>query len=164
MFIIVNHPYDIGDVILVGPPEDAESLTVQQVNLLTTICKRWNGQELYFANHTLVDKPVTNLSRSPDQWERIDFKLPSTVNEEQLDHMRDAFNEFFRENVADFYTSFDMRALVAADTGKPESDLDHIRFSLRVRCKATNDAEKQWNRHSRLLKFVKEKTQKIITV
>ena len=155
MFVFVNHPYDIGDVVLVGPPDDAEILAVQQVNLMTTVFKRWNCQELYFANHILIEKPVTNLSRSPDQWERVDFTLPSSANEQQLDTLRDGFSAFFRENNADFFSTFDMRAIVAADSGKAESDLENIRFSLRARCKPTNDAEKQWNRHSRLLKQVK---------
>lgn len=155
MFVIVNHTYDIGDIIVIGSPEDAETLVVQHVNLLTTIFKRWNGQEVYFANHFLIEKPITNLSRSPDQWERVDFTLPSNVNEDQLDVMRDRFGEFFKLNNADFFNAFDMRAVVAADTGKAESDLEHIRFSLRVKCRPTNDAEKQWNRHSRLLKVVK---------
>jgi small-conductance mechanosensitive channel len=158
MFIIVNHPYDIGDIVLVGPPDDSEILVVQQVNLLTTIFKRWNSQELYFANHILVEKPVTNLSRSPDQWERVDFVLPSTVNEQQLDSIRDSFADFFRENNADFFSTFDMRAIVAADSGKADSDLEYIKFTIRVRCRPTNDAEKQWNRHSRLLKLVKKLT------
>lgn len=161
MFIIVNHPYDIGDIVLVGPPDDSEILVVQQVNLLTTIFKRWNSHELYFANHILVEKPITNLSRSPDQWERVDFILPSSVNDRQLDALRDSFADFFKENNSDFFTTFDLRAIVAADSGKADSDLECIKFSLRVRCRPTNDAEKQWSRHSRLLKLVKTLTSSI---
>lgn len=162
MFVFVNHPYDIGDVVIVGNPEVAEVLTVQRVDLLTTVFRRWNCQELYYANHILITQPITNLARSPDQWERVDFVLPSRVGEEQLDLIRDRLSEFFRSNNVDFFAHFDLRAVVAADSGKAESDLDRIRFSLRVKCKPTNDAEKQWNRHGRLLKVVKQLTEELV--
>ena len=82
ILLFVNHPFDIGDTIVVGLFEEGcylkDILTVKQMNLMNTVFTRWNGQETYVPNHMLANAPfMTNLSRTVEQWEMIEFKVPS---------------------------------------------------------------------------------------
>lgn len=163
VFLFVQHPYDVGDRVTVGSISNVELLTVKQINLLNTIFKRWNGHEIYMANHNLSNNTIVNISRSTEQWERIDFEIyaPSRDTtkaggeEDQLGKFRDALESFLRVHAADYYTQFDLRAIVAADVGRNETSLDTLCFTLRIQCKATVDSQKRWNRHARLIAFVK---------
>ncbi len=160
VFLFVHHPFDIGDTIVVGLFEEGvylkDILTVKHIELMTTVFTRWNGQETYVPNHMLANAPfMTNLSRSVEQWEKIDFSVPTTTPETKLSEMRQRISTFLRASETDYYRVFDLHAVVAADMGHSEKNLDELSFTLRVRCKPTSDSQKRWSRHARLLKFVK---------
>lgn len=160
VMLFINHPFDIGDTIVVGLFEEGiflkEIVTVKQINLLSTVFTRWNGQETYIPNHMLAAAPfLTNLSRSVEQWEKIDFKVPSTTSSAHLSRLRQLVGDFLKKNHKFYFTVFDMHAVVAADLGHADKDLESLEFSLRVKCKVTSDAQKRWERHAKLIKFIK---------
>lgn len=160
ILLFVHHPFDIGDTIVVGLFEEGvylkDILTVKHIELMTTVFTRWNGQETYVPNHMLANAPfMANLSRSVEQWEKIDFAVPTTTPESRLTEMRHRIGEFLRSYEKDYYRVFDLHAVVAADMGNAEKDLDELKFTLRVRCKPSSDSQKRWSRHARLLKFIK---------
>lgn len=160
ILLFVNHPFDIGDTIVVGLFEEGvylkDILNVKHINLMTTVFLRWNGQETYVPNHLLASAPfMTNLSRSVEQWEKINFKLPSTTPENKLAQLRGLVGAFLRQNDKEFFHVFDMHAIVAADTGHSENNLDELKFTLRVKCRPTSDSQRRWARHARLIQFVK---------
>ena len=160
IFLFVHHPFDIGDTIVVGLFEEGvylkDILTVKHIELMTTVFTRWNGQETYVPNHMLANAPfMTNLSRSVEQWEKIDFAVPTTTPEDKLTEMRQRIGAFLRASESDYYRVFDLHAVVAADMGNAEKNLDELSFTLRVRCKPTSDSQKRWSRHARLMKFIK---------
>lgn len=160
ILLFVNHPFDIGDTIVVGLFEEGcylkDILTVKQMNLLTTVFTRWNGQETYVPNHMLANAPfMTNLSRTVEQWEMIEFKVPSITPESALSDLRKQIGSFLQMNDKYYYKVFDMHAIVAADMAESEKNIDELEFNLRVKCKPTSDAQKRWVRHAKLLKFIK---------
>lgn len=160
VLLFINHPFDIGDTIVVGLFEEGcylkDILTVKQINLMTTVFTRWNGQETYVPNHMLAGAPfMTNLSRTVEQWEMIEFKVPSLASESALVDLRKNIGSFLQMNDTYYYKVFDMHAIVAADMGNSEKNLDELEFNLRVKCKPTSDAQKRWARHAKLLKFIK---------
>ena len=160
MLLFVNHPFDIGDTIVVGLFEEGcylkDILTVKQMNLLNTVFTRWNGQETYVPNHMLANAPfMTNLSRTVEQWEMIEFKVPSVIPESALTDLRSRIGTFLQLNDRLFYKVFDMHAIVAADVAESEKNIDQLEFNLRVKCKPTSDSQKRWVRHAKLLKFIK---------
>ena len=160
MLLFVTHPFDIGDTIVVGLFEEGcylkDILTVKQMNLMNTVFTRWNGQETYVPNHMLANAPfMTNLSRTVEQWEMIEFKVPSITPESALSDLRKNIGAFLQLHDKYYYKVFDMHAIVAADMAESEKNIDVLEFNLRVKCKPTSDAQKRWVRHAKLLKFIK---------
>lgn len=167
LFLFVMHPFDVGDRIVIGREvgySDEDVLTVSHINIQNTVFRRWNGMFVSVPNHVLAAGPLTNLSRGGEQWERMEFTLYApdqhklTMQEEttRLSSLRRSIEKFLRHYSRDYYQSFELRAVVAADNGKSDRNLDTIKFFLKVRCKLTMDSQKKWIRHARLLAFIKQ--------
>jgi small-conductance mechanosensitive channel len=166
LFLFVMHPYDIGDRVVIGKDigyGDEDVMTVAHINIQNTVFRRWNSLLVSIPNHILAGGPVSNLSRGTEQWERIEFSLEApdsqrlTVDEEtnRLADMRHRIETFVLQYPQDYYQSFELRAVIAADSAKSEKNLDAIKFVLKIRCKETLDSQKKWIRHARILAFVK---------
>src|SRR5262249_1864808 len=78
IFLFIFHFYTIGDKVIVSG-EDV--LTVKRIELLSTKFVKWNAQETYIPNYKLYSSNITNLSRSLEQWESVDFELPLNTAE-----------------------------------------------------------------------------------
>jgi small-conductance mechanosensitive channel len=167
LFLFVVHPYDIGDRVLIGKEaghSDEEILTVLHINIQNTVFKRWNGLLVTMPNHVLAVGPLTNLSRGGEQWERVEFSILApdhsrlSVDEEteKLADLRRQIEAFLISNNKDYYQSFELRAVVAADYGAADKNFDALKFILKIRCKDTVDSQRKWTRHARILAFVKQ--------
>ncbi len=162
IFLFVDHPYDIGDRILTSAVNGNDPLIVCQINMLTTILHRWNGQEIYVSNASLAGSTIYNISRSSEQWERIDFQIAiddklSTESKSTTDKLgvfRDKLEAFLKSNAADYIAAYELKPLIAGEHGKSEEYLDVMEMTLRVQCRPTVDSQKRWNRHSKLLHFL----------
>ncbi len=168
VFLFIVHPYDIGDKVVIGKTDlghaDEDVLTVTSVHIQKTVFKRWNGLLVSMPNHVIALATLTNISRSREQWERIEFTMAApdgtvrTVEDEteRLSTIRDAVHAFVRRHECDYYVAFDLRAIVAADSGRADTNLDTITFVLRIRCRESTSTHKRWIRHARILAFVKQ--------
>ncbi|PJF19814.1 EF-Hand 1, calcium-binding site domain-containing protein [Paramicrosporidium saccamoebae] len=167
IFLFVIHPYDVGDRVVMGREvgsSDEDVLTVTNINIQNTVFKRWNGLFVIVPNHVLAANPLTNLSRGSEQWERVEFTLCTpdknklTMEEEtsRLASLRKRIETFLHHYSQDYYQSFELRAVIAADNGQSDRNLDSLKLCLKVRCKQTADSQKKWVRHSRILAFLKQ--------
>lgn len=167
LFLFVMHPYDVGDRIVTDGKvghSDEDILTVVHVNIQNTVFRKWNGVYVTTPNHLLATDAITNLSRATEQWERVEFAIIGpdqkklSVEEEtaKLAELRRAIESFLGDYPRDYYQSFELRALIAADYAKSDDDLDILKFFLKVRCRETLDNQKKWIRHARILAFVKQ--------
>lgn len=167
IFIFVLHPFDVGDQIVVGADlgySDESVLTVTRINVQSTIFKRWNGMCTTIPNHVLSSALLTNLSRTDEQWERLEFttstpsegKISLAQETQNLAVLRRQIEAFLREHPEDYYANFELKAVLAADSGKAHGCVDLLKFSLKVQCRTVIDNQKRWVRHARILCFVKQ--------
>jgi small-conductance mechanosensitive channel len=63
IFVFVEHAYDVGDRVVV----DDEFLTVETVEIFTTIFRRWDGTAVYIPNSVLSGKNIYNIRPSQTQ-------------------------------------------------------------------------------------------------
>ena len=165
LLLFVVHPYDVGDQIIprkeVGFGEE-EIITVTSINIQNTLFRRWNGAMISIPNHILALTPLTNLSRSHEQWEKVQFVIPlePAADRASLDsqtgslgRLRKQVEEFLSAYPHDYYRAFDLRAKVAADAALPDTDCTRLALVLKIRCKETVDSQKRWARHARVLIF-----------
>lgn len=184
VFLFIIHPYDIGDSIVLRNDanfDEEEILIVKHINIQTTLFRKWNGIEVRYLNHVISTSPITNLTRSKEQWEKIDFKLRipavSSTNDlvlrSDLDRQvaaltlaKSSIGSFLASYPMDYIVggggdgansaaSFDLKARIPSESGKGESDLDMLHMKLMVRCKRTSDVQRKWLRHARLVTFVR---------
>jgi len=164
LFMFNDHPYDVGDRIFLSSFSSIEDLTVIQINIMTTIFRRWNGQEVSISNGSLSNTTIINLSRTQEQWERIDFEILVTNSEQLLSNrdmdpmtkFREELDLFLKCYSNDYFPIFELRAIIAADFGRNECTLDTVCFMLKVQCKPTIESNRKIVRHSRLIAFVKK--------
>lgn len=169
VFLFAVHPFDIGDLIIPGKDigySEEDIITVLHINIQNTVFRRWNGMQVSIPNHVLAAGPLTNLSRNNEQWEKIEFTIKST-NESQgtldeetqkLATLRKYIEKFVKYHKADYYPTFELRALIASDNAKAEKSLDLLKFSLKIKCRETFDNQKKWLRHARLFTFIRQAT------
>lgn len=48
-------------------------MTVEEMNILTTVFLRYDNQKIKYPNSVLAKKPIGNFYRSPDMYEIIEF-------------------------------------------------------------------------------------------
>jgi hypothetical protein len=63
IFLFINHPFDTGDKIIVNE----KAYFVDELNLLTTVLRRGDGQKMYMSNARLAELPIINIRRSGNQ-------------------------------------------------------------------------------------------------
>ena len=48
-------------------------MIVEEMNILTTVFLRYDNQKIIYPNSLLATKPISNIYRSPDMGDAIDF-------------------------------------------------------------------------------------------
>lgn len=50
-------------------------LIVEEMNILTTVFLRYDNEKIYYPNSTLITKPISNLYRSPEMGDAVEFTI-----------------------------------------------------------------------------------------
>eukprot|EP00127_Corallochytrium_limacisporum_P000934 Clim_evm18s33 gene=Clim_evmTU18s33 len=100
VFVLGIHPYDIGDRLQI----DGTMYFVQEINLLTTTMRRTRGDIIYYRNSQLQSKIVTNLRRSNNMAEEIDFYIAGDTTEDDIAKIRREVANFCAEETLDWKT------------------------------------------------------------
>ena len=153
IFLFVFHFYTIGDRVIVSG-EDV--LVVKHIELLSTKFAKWNGNETYIPNFKLYTSNITNLSRSLEQWESVDFEMPLDTTDGRLNDLRDCLRLFVDEHREYFYPNVEMRAKVAGEVGKADSIKDTLTYTARIKCRYTQLETRINTRHSKLMRFLRD--------
>ena len=103
--IFLSHPYDFGDRVIV----DGEYLTVEWIEIFTTVFRRWDGTAVYISNADLYGKKIYNVRRAGAQLDTIDLlfdKEKTTI--EQVWGLRDKMVEFCKSEPLDYTGSVEI--------------------------------------------------------
>lgn len=153
IFLFVFNFYTIGDKVIVSG-EDV--LVVKRIELLSTKFTKWNGHEMYIPNYKLYSNNITNLSRSLEQWESVDFEMSLDTTDGRLSDLRDCLRLFVDEHREYFYPNVEMRAKVAGEVGKADLIKDTLTYTTRIRCRYTQLETRINKRHSKLMRFLRD--------
>lgn len=109
VFVFVEHAFDIGDRVMV----DNEYLTVERVEIFTTIFRRWDGTAVYIPNANLANKNIYNIRRSPTQSDQIDVSLAGGTSIQKIWELRDKLAEFTQSEPKDFMGPLNIMDFIA---------------------------------------------------
>lgn len=94
IFLFATHPFDSGDRIFL---ED-EVYVVKQLGLFSTLFTKWDGTETMIANSKLGTLTITNLRRSPPQFENATLQVGWNTTLEQLDELEKKMNNWLQKD------------------------------------------------------------------
>ncbi|KAI4292273.1 hypothetical protein PAPHI01_1564 [Pancytospora philotis] len=96
MFLIVSHPYDVGDRIYI----DGMNLIVKDIGLTCTIFEKWNNDYVVIPNTYIHSKVIHNIRRSKNQQGIVSFFLAADTPAEALDGLKNNLKAFVANNPA----------------------------------------------------------------
>ncbi|XP_047939754.1 mechanosensitive ion channel protein 10-like isoform X2 [Salvia hispanica] len=85
IFVFVVHPFDVGDRCVI----DGVQMSVDEMNILTTIFLKGNNEKVYYPNAILATKAISNYNRSPEMMgDAVEFAVDFTTSVESLASLR----------------------------------------------------------------------------
>lgn len=90
LFLFIVHPFDVGDRVSVeGVP-----LMVEEMKIMSTMFLNNSGEHITYPNFILINKPISNVHRSPDQWDAIECQILAHTSLEKLSILRSRINKY----------------------------------------------------------------------
>ncbi|KAF8660735.1 hypothetical protein HU200_057477 [Digitaria exilis] len=80
IFVFIMHPFDVGDRCVI----DGTQMTVEEMNILTTVFLKNDNEKIYYPNSVLSTKPISNFYRSPNMYDTIDFAIDVSTSVESI--------------------------------------------------------------------------------
>ncbi|OAY71207.1 Mechanosensitive ion channel protein 10 [Ananas comosus] len=80
IFVFIMHPFDVGDRCVV----DGVQMTVEEMNILTTVFLRYDNEKIYYPNAVLSTKPISNFYRSPNMGDSVGFAVDISTSVESI--------------------------------------------------------------------------------
>ncbi|KAI3899503.1 hypothetical protein MKW92_023334 [Papaver armeniacum] len=138
IFLFVMHPFDVGDRCEV---EDIQ-MVVEEMNILTTVFLRYDNQKIIYPNNVLSTKPISNLYRSPDMGDAIDFCVHVSTPMEKISTMKHLMTAYIESKREHWYPS---PMIVVRDV----DDLNRLKMSVWL-CHRINhqDMGERWVRRA----------------
>ncbi|KAL9667875.1 hypothetical protein QQ045_002244 [Rhodiola kirilowii] len=90
IFVFVMHPFDVGDRCVV----DGVTLTVEEMNILTTVFLRYDNEKIIYPNSVLATKPISNWYRSPEMSDTVEFAIDVSTPFETIDALKAKIKEY----------------------------------------------------------------------
>lgn len=80
IFVFVMHPYDVGDRCVI----DGVQMTVEEMNILTTVFLKYDNEKIFYPNSVLATKPISNFYRSPEMSDSVEFAVDVSTSIESI--------------------------------------------------------------------------------
>ncbi|KAI3977792.1 hypothetical protein MKX01_040537 [Papaver californicum] len=119
IFLFVMHPFDVGDRCEV----EGVQMVVEEMNILTTVFLRYDNQKIMYPNSVLATKPISNLYRSPDMGDAIDFCVHVSTPVEKISTMKHRLTAYIEGKREHWYPS---PMIVVRDV----DDLNRLKISV----------------------------------
>lgn len=59
-------------------------MTVEEMNILTTVFLRYDNEKIFYPNSVLATKPISNFYRSPEMSDSIEFSVDVSTSMETI--------------------------------------------------------------------------------
>ncbi|KAF7684115.1 Mechanosensitive ion channel protein 8 [Astathelohania contejeani] len=145
--VLLSHPFDIGDDVIV----DGVDYKVYKIGLSSTSLLGANGGKVKFLNSKLWQKNLINMTRAPEKIILFEFELDPALDVEKLKELKMRIFLFVKQRSYDFYESFSLEAKSESDT-----NLKSLNCCLILRCKSYKSKAKKFQLRVEISKFLKD--------
>ncbi|XP_030551925.1 mechanosensitive ion channel protein 10-like [Rhodamnia argentea] len=93
IFVFVMNPYDVGDRCVI----DGVQMVVEEMNILTTVFVRNDGEMIFYPNSVLSTKPISNFYRSPNMSDSVEFTVDFSTSHDSITALRDEVKGYLED-------------------------------------------------------------------
>ena len=125
-YVLLARPYDIGDRITTADPGRAAelySLVVKNIGLFRTHFLTSNGELLYIDNHALINKSITNLTRSGPITLMIRVQVPVATSASKITELVDSIGQYVEQRSTDWTGADILISAIEAEAGHLVMDI-----------------------------------------
>ncbi|XP_054780892.1 mechanosensitive ion channel protein 10-like isoform X2 [Prosopis cineraria] len=90
IFVFLMHPFDVGDRCVI----ENTQMIVEEMNILTTVFLRYDGEKIYYPNSVLLTKPISNFRRSPDMADAVEFTIDASTSLDNITALKKAIQAY----------------------------------------------------------------------
>ncbi|KAI5066457.1 hypothetical protein GOP47_0019081 [Adiantum capillus-veneris] len=106
VFLFVMHPFDVGDRCVV----DGNQVVVEEMNILSTVFMRNDGEKLWYPNSLLATKFIFNYHCTPDMGDSFQFCIDSSTPADKINTLKERIAKYIAMKAS--YWSRDFNLLV----------------------------------------------------
>lgn len=155
LFLLSTHPFDLGDRIYLEGSGQGSSLFVEQIGLLSTRMRRFDGLVMIIPNYVLSGKVIVNARRAmatnaKGQAQHLDLILDSSISNKQLKQIHYKINELTRNNLDE-----DFDSIISATWSFRQSNDLHLALMIRHKASFQNGHQKS-QRQNKILEHVRQ--------
>ncbi|KAK9131346.1 hypothetical protein Sjap_011833 [Stephania japonica] len=93
IFVFVMHPFDVGDRCVI----DGIQMTVEEINILTTIFLRYDNEKICMPNSVLATKSISNFYRSPSMGDSVEFSIDISTTLETIGALKARIKKYIED-------------------------------------------------------------------
>jgi len=123
ILLLVIHPYDVGDRILLEEHNSSKIYTVQKINILTTEARDLANHCVYLKNSKLFHEDILNLGRSLNAVVEINVVFQSSEVSSEVISRINAWVENYISNEKEAWVPSYLRSFCALSHGRATCDL-----------------------------------------
>lgn len=143
--ILLSHPFDIGDDVIVGD----ENYTVFKIGLTSTSLLAKNGGKVKFMNRDLWTKTIINMTRAPEKVLFFTFKLAPLLEPEKFRQLKERIHKYLKTRSFDFYETFSLEA-----SSEQATDVNILDCALVLKCRSYKTKAKKFGLRSEINKYL----------
>ncbi|KAK0571495.1 hypothetical protein LWI29_017114 [Acer saccharum] len=95
IFVFVMHPFDVGDRCVI----DGVQMTVEEMNILTTVFLRYDNEKIFYPNSSLATKPISNFYRSPEMSDTVEFSVDVSTSIESIGALKSRIKAYLESKL-----------------------------------------------------------------
>ncbi|XP_056166781.1 mechanosensitive ion channel protein 10-like [Syzygium oleosum] len=146
LFVFVMHPFDVSDCCVV----DEVEMEVEDMNILTTVFLKNNGEKISYPNSVLSSKPISNFNRSPNMSESVEFMVDFSTSVKSLEALKYKITMYLDSKPKDWNPVHRVVVKEIVDAG-------HLKMALHVTHKTNfQNATERTDRRSNLVLELKK--------
>ncbi|XP_051204356.1 mechanosensitive ion channel protein 10 [Lolium perenne] len=99
IFVFIMHPFDVGDRCVI----DGIQMTVEEMNILTTVLLKNDNEKVYYPNSVLSTKPISNFYRSPNMFDTVDFAIDVSTSAASIGALKSRIKGYLESKPTHWY-------------------------------------------------------------